>query len=197
MTVEAPIHVKRVFTPHERHLVHPTVTSGAADTLVNVNAVVEVDEAGQIVYARPLNRLARAITLSHRFQNRTVRPDLGVAIHAGLGGWNTCKRTFFHRGVAIPTVDAVIADMMFVTEGHRLATRDADIGDVRRFIDRRESRRQPYNENDAAKNGHSGDGIGARMKNLSHRLSLSCWPGIHGKNKFFAAPIPASYHDGR
>ena len=53
VAVQAPLHLQRVLLPGERHLVHPAVAALAADALVDVNAVVEVDEVGQIVDARP------------------------------------------------------------------------------------------------------------------------------------------------
>ena len=61
-----------------------------------------------------------------------------MAIHARLRRRNAGERTFFDRGVAIATVDAIVTNVMFVAERDRLAARDADLGDVRRFIDRRE-----------------------------------------------------------
>ncbi len=76
----------------------------------------------------PLNRFAAAKTLAHRFQHRTVRPDLRMAIHAGLGRRNARERALFDRGV------------------------DDETG--------------------AAKNGETGNGVGARMKNLRHDLLL-------------------------
>jgi hypothetical protein len=70
--------------------------------------------------------------------------------------------------MAIATVDTVIADMMFVAERDRLAARDADLGDVRRFIDCRERRHQTDQQNGATENGEPGDRVRARMKNLRH-----------------------------
>ena len=60
VAVDAPLHIERIYLVHERHRVHPAVARGAADTLVYVNTVVEVDEVGQVVNARPLDRPARA-----------------------------------------------------------------------------------------------------------------------------------------
>jgi len=49
-----------------------------------VNAVVEVHEVGQVVYACPVNRLTGSEARAHRFEERTVRPLLRMTIHAGL-----------------------------------------------------------------------------------------------------------------
>ena len=135
---EAPVHIERVFPPRERHRVDSAVTGGATNALVDMNAVIEINEAGKVMDPGPLNRLAGAKTLAHRFQHRTVRPDLRMAIHAGLGRRNARERALFHRGVAVTAIDAVVADMMLVTERHRLATCDTDVGDVGRLINCRQ-----------------------------------------------------------
>ena len=59
VAVEAPFHLQRLLLPHQRHPVDPAVARRAADALVHVDAVVEVDEVGQIVDARPLRSSVR------------------------------------------------------------------------------------------------------------------------------------------
>src|SRR5690349_12377997 len=39
MTLQTPIHIKRILAPHKRHLVDSSMTGHAADSLVHVNAV--------------------------------------------------------------------------------------------------------------------------------------------------------------
>ncbi len=53
MAFDAPLHIEGVDLVCEGHLVDPTVTSGASDPLVNVDAVVEVNKIGQIVDTSP------------------------------------------------------------------------------------------------------------------------------------------------
>src|ERR1019366_6911000 len=53
MTLQAPLHLQRVHLVSERHAVHSAVAALAAHTLIDVNAVVEVDEIGQVVDPRP------------------------------------------------------------------------------------------------------------------------------------------------
>src|ERR1035441_2721371 len=62
VTVVAPLHLQRVHLRGERHAVHSAVATLAAHTLVDVNAVIEIDEIGQIVHPRPTNRLIGAET---------------------------------------------------------------------------------------------------------------------------------------
>ena len=49
MTVEAPLHVERRDTARQRHPVDRAVTGAATDALGDVNAVIEIDEAGKVV----------------------------------------------------------------------------------------------------------------------------------------------------
>ena len=75
MALQAPLHLQGLRLPHQRHAVHPTMTGDTTNALVQVNTVVEVDKVGQIMHARPDQRLPGA-TLS-----RTVaRKGLSVQI---------------------------------------------------------------------------------------------------------------------
>src|SRR5437773_2980490 len=56
VAVEAPLHLQRFFLPHQRHAIYLPVARGAPDALVQMDAVVEVHEIGQVVDARPANR---------------------------------------------------------------------------------------------------------------------------------------------
>src|SRR5262249_33466274 len=97
----------------------------AADTFMDVNAVVEISKIGQIVHARPGNRLSCSETLAYGFERRARIPDLGMAIHASLGRRNTGERRSFNRCVTIAAIDTLVPDMMSVAKGHRLLARDA------------------------------------------------------------------------
>src|SRR6266536_431654 len=112
------------------------MASGAAHALVDMNAVIEIDEARQVVHPRPLQRLPGAKTFTHRLQNRALSPDLRVAVHADLGGRNAGERGLFHRGVAISAINAVVTDVMFVAELDRLAARDTDLRNIGGTVNR-------------------------------------------------------------
>src|SRR6266536_3459619 len=84
VTVEAPFHLQRLVLPHQRHAIDLAVTGRAADAFVDVNAVVEVHKIRQIVDARPLDRFPRAEALTDRLEERAVREDLRMAVHAGF-----------------------------------------------------------------------------------------------------------------
>src|SRR6266487_2079916 len=91
-----------------------------ADALVHVDAVVEINKAGQVMYPRPLNRPVGSKTLPDRFQHGAVGPDLGVALHARLCRRKTREGTLLDRGMTIATVDADAAHMVFMAEWHGL-----------------------------------------------------------------------------
>src|SRR5262249_15608128 len=59
VTVETPFHVQAGMLPHQGHLVNWPVAARATDSLLDVNAVIEVDELGQVVYALPAQRAIR------------------------------------------------------------------------------------------------------------------------------------------
>ena len=138
-----------------------------------MNAMIEIDEARQIVHPRPLQRFSGPETFAHRFQNRALGPNLGVATHADLSGWNAGERGLFHRGVAITAIDAVVTDVVFVAELHRLVARDTDLRHIGRPINRRERGNEDNDDGSAPEYAHPGDSVRAAVKNLRHaRMSF-------------------------
>src|SRR5439155_9272729 len=116
VTRYAPVHEQGFVLIGKRHLVDAAVAGHAADSFVNVNVVVEVDELGQIVNALPGNRFPGAITGPDRLQHGTAEPDFLMAVHARLGRWNAGKRRILHRRMAVAAVNAELADVMLVAE---------------------------------------------------------------------------------
>lgn len=82
MTLETPFHLQRCRLIRNRHLVDASVTGGAANAFVYVNAVVEIRVVGQVVYTNPLDWFPCAKARPHGLQIRTFSPDLFVTIHA-------------------------------------------------------------------------------------------------------------------
>ena len=100
------------------------MTRRTADTFFHVNTVIEVSVIRQIVYALPLDRLARAETRAHGFEIWTVSPDLFVAVHARRGRRQSRGGRCFDGRVTVAAVYAVIANVMFMTELDRLLSFD-------------------------------------------------------------------------
>ena len=140
----------------------------AADPLVDVNAVVEIDEVGEIVDAVPLESGIVAEAGAHRLEHGRLTPDLGVTGHTGFGGGNAGKTALVDGRVAIATVEAHPGNVMLVTKGDRLLERDVLFGDEIRPID---IEQDPHNGTDGYQAGHNasfGSPIGAAREYLSH-----------------------------
>ena len=105
MAIQTPFHMKRFRFVGERHLIDSPVTRFASHSLVNVNAVIEVDKVWNVVYSNPQNRVVLSKARSNWFQGRTGRPDLFVAIHANFGRWNSGKGSALDGRVAVSTID--------------------------------------------------------------------------------------------
>src|ERR1700722_4198451 len=95
VTVQALLHVKRMRFRCEWHPIDLAVTTRAADTFRNVDAVVEVDVTGNVVDLRPAERTILEIAAAHGLENLGVRPNLGVTSHAGLRGRKSGVRRGF------------------------------------------------------------------------------------------------------
>src|SRR5438552_15406876 len=169
MTVDAPFHLQRLLLPHQRHPIHRPVTRRAADALVHVNTVVEIDEIRQIVATGPLNRLICAETLPDRLEKRTVRKDLRVTVHAGARCRNAGERRVLDRRMTVAAVDSVPGDVALVAELDRLLARDMGAGHPWRPIHFRDEHEKPGNEEHGPEDADPRDRIGTAMKDLRHR----------------------------
>jgi hypothetical protein len=170
MAVDAPRHLQRGVLVDQRHLVHASVAGCATDPFFHVDTVVEVDKVGQIVDARPVERLVVAETGAHWLENRSIGPNLRMAIHAGLGGRNVGKCRLFDRRVAVAAVDAFAADMMLVAELNGLLDEHALIGVVAGQVEHCDAAAKGSGESDEGQDAQPGVDIGAAMKNLTLRV---------------------------
>src|ERR1051325_4692025 len=116
MAVQTPLHIEGLLPSHQGHLVDGTVTGGAADPFLHMDAVVEVHVIGQIVHASPLDWLIRAETFAHGLEDRGVRPDHGVTIHAGPGGGAAGEVGLFDARVTVATINPVVGHVVFMAE---------------------------------------------------------------------------------
>src|ERR1700687_963265 len=85
MTLQTPFHLQRRRLRHDRHLIDATMTGRATDAFVHMNRVIKVSEVGQVMDANPFQWLCALDTCAHRFEIRTIRPDLFMAVHADRG----------------------------------------------------------------------------------------------------------------
>src|SRR5579863_538999 len=170
MASEAPLHLQRFLLIHQRHRVDRAVAGIAADAFGDVNAVIEINEIGKLVDARPLQRLAGTVAGAHRFEQLGIGPDLRVAIHAGLGWRNTGETRGLNRSVAITAIDAESGDVMLMAEWDRLRLAHSGVGHVGGSLNDVKNPPQCRNDKHGAKNGGAGQTIRAAMKDLRHSL---------------------------
>src|SRR5215469_12371661 len=116
MAPQAPLHLQAFLLVHQRHGIDRAVTGVAADSFSHMNAVVEIHEVGELVDAHPLQRLTATVAGADRLQQLGIRPDLRVAVHAGLGWRNAGKARGLDRSVAVTAVDAESGDVVLMAE---------------------------------------------------------------------------------
>src|SRR5687767_8776807 len=170
MTGETPVHLQRILLEHQRHFVDAAVTRLAAHSLLYVDAVIEIDEIGKIMDANPVQRRVVAEAGADRFEDRAVRPQLRVAVHARLGWRNSRERGRFHRRVTVPAIDPIVPDVMRVAELEGLLDGFAGAGHVRRAPEDHDEPDDAARQEKYAGNTDFGEGVGAAMKDLGHRV---------------------------
>ena len=189
MASQAPLHLQGFRLVHQRHLVDRAVTGVAADTLGDVNAVIEINEVRELVDARPLQRFAGAIAGADGLKQLSVRPDLRVAVHARLGRGNSRETGSLDRGVTVAAVDAESGDVMLMAEWNRLGLADAGIGHKGRALHHVNNATQCRNDKHCTENGGAGQRIRAAMKDLRHSLRYEIWMKRPGSSAVSASVI--------
>ena len=124
--------------------------------------------------AVPLYRGIAGETFADGRKHWRVVPNLCMTRHAGIGAWQTSKGRLFDGGVTITAIDAVIANVMFVAEGHRLIQRNIDIGRVGRPIDFGGGPTGYANEHDDTEYRYTRVNIRPRRKKLGHENLRFC-----------------------
>src|ERR1035437_3230633 len=102
---------------------------------MNMNAVIEINEVGELVHARPLQRLPGFVAGAHRLEELGVGPDLRVAVHARLGRRDAGEARGLDRGVAIAAVDAEPGHVVLMAEREWLRLAPPRISNVGRTLD--------------------------------------------------------------
>lgn len=169
MTLEAPLHLKRRCLICQRHQVDSSVTSRASHALVYVNAVIEINEVGQIVNARPLDWVTCAPALADWLQIRTIGPNLRMAIHTRLSRRDSGVSELLNSGVTVAAIDPVIAGVMFVAELNGLFSREESLRIVRGPVEFEQHPDGDPNEEHRSEDGSLRDKVRASIEDLPHR----------------------------
>jgi len=148
------------------------MTGRTGHAFADMYAVIEIDEVRQVVHAHPSQRFTRTPALAYGFQHLCRRVDLGMTGHAGFGGRNPCKSTFFNGGMTVTAVDTELADVMAVTEWHFLLADNTCQGDIRGSIYGQQQPDENSDDYQAAENGDFGKRVGAAVENLRHTENI-------------------------
>ena len=168
MALQTPLHLKSVLLVDGRHLVDLAMASRTTDSLRYVNAVIEIGEFRKVMDTLPLDRRIVTKACTYRFEIRAVRPDLAVAVHARLRRRHSRRGRRLNSGVTISAVDAVITDVVFVTELHRLLLFQVSAREIRRAGDLRINIKRRSRKNDAKDHAYPRDVICTLVKKLRH-----------------------------
>ena len=144
------------------------MTGVAADALGHVDAVVEINEVGKLVDARPLQGFAGTVAGAHWLKQLGVGPDLRVAVHAGLRRGNPGETGSLNRGVAIAAIDAESGDVVLMAEGNGLRFANSSVGHEGRALNQVADSAQCDNDKYCTENGGTGQRVRAAMKDLRH-----------------------------
>lgn len=120
MAFEAPTHREWRESIDNFHLINPTMAFDAANSAIHMGTVIEIGEVGKLVNLDPLHRHATLIGLSDLFKLGAIALNLGVTVHASLGGRHGGERSAINRGVAIAAIESEFSNMPRVAIRHRL-----------------------------------------------------------------------------
>jgi hypothetical protein len=133
-----------------------------------MDAVVKVDKIRQVVDPRPLKRFSGKETGADRLQKLSISPDLRMAAHARLSRREASEGRSLDRTVTIAAVNAVVADMVFVTERNRLVACHIYIGDERPGVDFISRPNGPSQQQRYGYNADFRHAVRAAVKDLCH-----------------------------
>src|ERR1700722_12455575 len=157
VTAHAPAHLQRFLLIHQRHAVDRSVAGVATNSLVDVNAVIEVHKIWKLVDARPLQRFSAAVAGADWLKQLSVGPDLRMAVHAESG------------------------DVVLVAKRDRLRFAHAGISNVRRALNFVPHPPQRSYDEDRAENCGTGQCVRAAMKDLRHADDVLAYSAsLHG-----------------
>jgi|ERR1700676_311274 len=174
VTVQAPFHLQGSVVIHQRHAIYRSMTGVAAHSLIDMNAVIEVNEVWKIVNAGPNQRFPGSITFAYGLKHRRPGPNLRMTIHAGPGGRDASKIRGLNRSVAIAAVDAGTSNMVLMAKRHGLRPRDLLVSHVRRTLQLEGGPEQSADQEHSSYDRGFGKCVGTAMKNLHRSERSSC-----------------------
>ena len=149
------------------------MTGRTTHAFVHMNAVIEVSVVWQVVHPDPLNRFAGAEAGTNRLEIRAIRPNLLMAVHAGLCGWKAGRRSGFNRGVTIAAIQSIVSDVVLMTKLDWLLALDPLPRVPGRTVQLRSHPKRGEQNKNRAVDRSLRECVRAVMKNLWHRRSFA------------------------
>src|SRR5471032_1786130 len=175
VALEAPAHGQRLRLLHRGHLVDAAVAGDAADALLHVDCMVEVDEMWQLVDLVPDDGPVREVALTNRRELGALVPDLLVAIEAEAGRRNSRPLRLLHQIMAVATIDAFVADVMAMVELHRLIDRVLLLGEERSaYVNHRPGDETPAAQQREGEDRDPKTRVRGRLEECAHPSSIEC-----------------------
>jgi hypothetical protein len=128
MAAQAPAHVKIIHFARERHRFDIPVANPARNAFVNVPAMIEVNEIGNVINTVPDERRVCSIAVAHRLEHLGLVPNNLVTFHTGFRRRDSGERTMHGACMAKTAIDAEDFGVMFMTEGDLLFYVSVDLG---------------------------------------------------------------------
>jgi hypothetical protein len=126
MAIEAPAHREGLALCRERHRPDFPMTGRATNSLVHVNAVVEIHVIGQAGDPVPRQGQALRRALDHRPQRRRIRGDLRMAGQADLCARHSRECLRLHGCMAVAAIDVQLAGVEAVAKADGLPGSESD-----------------------------------------------------------------------
>ena len=171
VAIQTPAHVERMRFPRNGHLINGTVAGRTTDAFLDVNAVIEENEIGQLIHPLPANGLSSRHALADGRENRGILPDLRMTSHARFGRRQSGEGGFFNRRVTVAAIKPQPRHVMFVAEGGRLRERHIDLGGVRRAVDCIHDAPETEESDEGTRQRCSRNAVAAPAKNLGHNFA--------------------------
>jgi len=106
MAVQAETHAERLCVSNDFHLVDLAVALIAGNTAADVDGVVEINVVRKFVHSLPVDRITRRVAGADRREQRAVRLDVRVAVHAGLRRRQIGPAGLLDIAMAVAAIDA-------------------------------------------------------------------------------------------
>jgi hypothetical protein len=168
VAVETPLHGQRRELLDARHLVDTAVAGGAADSLVHVDGVIEIDEVGEVIDAHPGDGAIAEVGSAHRVEQRSAVPDLGMAIEAFAGSGEARAGGALDGVVAIAAVDARVLHVVAMVELERLLDGLTLIGEKGGTDPQQEQREAGDDATGESEQSGPGDAVGPAWEEGAH-----------------------------